>query len=29
MMASPESLTKVDGIGVQTARQIHWTVPEC
>lgn len=29
MAASPESLAEVDGIGMQTAQQIHWAVHEC
>lgn len=28
MAASPESLAEVDGIGTQTAQQIHWAVHE-
>jgi DNA excision repair protein ERCC-4 len=29
MAASPEALTEVEGIGTQTAQQIHWAVHEC
>jgi len=29
MAASPESLAEVEGIGTQTAQQIHWAVHEC